>query len=124
MEFSRQEYWSGLPFPSPEGLPYPEAESGSSAKQAESLPSKPPGKPHCIQSLIENALYSIHTICVCILLLRKIMKETWEFLMIIETLRSAIQIFQKVNIGFTMILTGNGMVMKGIFLLKWILLYH
>ena len=52
------------------------------------------------------------------------MKETWEFLMIIETLRSAIQIFQKVNIGFTMILTGNGMVMKGIFLLKWILLYH
>ena len=52
------------------------------------------------------------------------MKETWEFLMIIETLRSAIQIFQKVNIGFTMILTGNGMVIKGIFLLKWILLYH
>ena len=29
MEFSRQEYWSGLPFPSPEDLPHPGIESGS-----------------------------------------------------------------------------------------------
>ena len=45
MEFSRQEYWSGLPFPSPEDLPKPGIEPGSPALQADALPSKPPGKP-------------------------------------------------------------------------------
>ena len=45
MGFSRQEYWSGLPFPSPGDLPDPGIEPGSSALQADSLPSKPPGKP-------------------------------------------------------------------------------
>ena len=35
MEFSRQEYWSGLPFPSPEDLPDPEIESRSPALQAD-----------------------------------------------------------------------------------------
>ena len=44
MEFSRQEYWSGLPFPSPEDLPNPRIEPGSSALQADALPSEPPGK--------------------------------------------------------------------------------
>ena len=42
MGFSRQEYWSGLPFPSPEGLPDPGIEPGSPALQADSLPSEPP----------------------------------------------------------------------------------
>ena len=40
-EFSRQEYWSGQPFPSPENLPYPGAEPGSPALQADSLPLSP-----------------------------------------------------------------------------------
>ena len=44
MEFSRQEYWSGLPFPSPEDLPDPGIESGCPALQADTLPSEPPGK--------------------------------------------------------------------------------
>ena len=44
MGFSRQEYWSGLPFPSPGDLPNPEIEPGSSTLQADSLPSEPPGK--------------------------------------------------------------------------------
>ena len=44
MEFSRQEYWSGLPFPSPGALPDPGIELGSPTKQADSLPSEPPGK--------------------------------------------------------------------------------
>ena len=35
MEFSRQEYWSGLPFPSPGGLPDPGIETGSPAMQAD-----------------------------------------------------------------------------------------
>ena len=43
MEFSKQEYWSGLSFPSPEDLPYPGIEPMSPALQANSLPSEPPG---------------------------------------------------------------------------------
>ena len=42
--FSRQEYWSGLPFPSPGDLPDPEIEPRSPALQADALTSEPPGK--------------------------------------------------------------------------------
>ena len=45
MEFSRQEYWSGLPFPSPGDLPDPGIEPGSPTLQADALLSEPPGKP-------------------------------------------------------------------------------
>ena len=45
MEFSRPEYWSRLPFPSPGDFPTLGIEPGSPAVQAESLPSEPPGKP-------------------------------------------------------------------------------
>ena len=45
MEFSRQGSWSGLPFPSPGGLPDGGIEPGSPALQADSLPSEPLGKP-------------------------------------------------------------------------------
>ena len=41
MEFSRQEYWNGLPFPSPGDLPDPGIETASPALQADSLPSEP-----------------------------------------------------------------------------------
>ena len=44
MEFSRQEYWSGVPFPSPGDLPDQGREPRSSALQADSLPSESPGK--------------------------------------------------------------------------------
>ena len=44
MGFSRQEYWSGLPFPSPVNFPDPGIEPKSPALQANSLPSEPPGK--------------------------------------------------------------------------------
>ena len=43
--FSKQEYWSGLPFPSPGDLPDPGIEPRSPALQADALPSEPPGKP-------------------------------------------------------------------------------
>ena len=43
MEFSRQEYWSGKPFPSLEDLPYLGIKPSSPALQADSLPSEPPG---------------------------------------------------------------------------------
>ena len=45
MTFPRQEYWSGLPFPSPGYLPDPRIEPTSPAWQADSLPLEPPGKP-------------------------------------------------------------------------------
>ena len=44
MGFSRQEYCSGLPFPSPGDLPDPGIEPGSPALQADALTSEPPGK--------------------------------------------------------------------------------
>ena len=45
MAFSRQDSWSGLPFPSPGDLPDPGIKPGSPALQADTLPSEPPGKP-------------------------------------------------------------------------------
>ena len=45
MRFSRQEYWSGLPFPSPRDLPDPGIEPGSPALQTDALPFEPPGRP-------------------------------------------------------------------------------
>ena len=45
LESYRQEYWSGLPFPSPGDLPNTETEPGFPALQADALLSEPPGKP-------------------------------------------------------------------------------
>ena len=45
MGFSRQEYWSGLPFPSPGDVPDPGIEPRSPTLQADALTSEPPGKP-------------------------------------------------------------------------------
>ena len=50
MGFSRQEYWSGLPFPFPGDLPDPGIEPGPPTLQADALPSEP-GKPICSHSL-------------------------------------------------------------------------
>ena len=50
MEFSRQEHWTALPFPSPEDLLNPGIEPGSPAMQADFLPSEPPGKPGILEA--------------------------------------------------------------------------
>ena len=50
MGFSRQEYWSGLPFPSPGDLPHPGMEPRSPALKADALQSEPPGKSHVYNS--------------------------------------------------------------------------
>ena len=47
MGFSRQEYWNGLPFPSPRDLSYPGIQPGSPTLQADALLSEPPGKLVC-----------------------------------------------------------------------------
>ena len=47
MGFSRQEYWSGLPFPSPGDLPNPGIEPGSPTLQTGALLSEPPNNKGC-----------------------------------------------------------------------------
>ena len=51
VEFSRQEYWSRLPFPPPGDLPDPGTEPRSPALRADSVMSEPPGKPKLPQTL-------------------------------------------------------------------------
>ena len=57
--FSRQEYWSGLPCPSPVYLPNPGIESRSLALRADSLPSEPPGKPVCCVTVCPQVILFI-----------------------------------------------------------------
>ena len=57
MGFSRQEYWSRLPFPSPGDLPDPGIEPRSPALQADALPSEPPGK-NLVVIKLKALLYS------------------------------------------------------------------
>ena len=54
IEFSKPEYWSGQPFPSPEDLPNPGIETSSPVLQADSLPAESQGKPLCV------------CVCVCV----------------------------------------------------------
>ena len=59
MGFSRQEYWSGLPFPSLGDLPNPGIEPGSPALQTDTLTAELPGKPKNVQTTTQ--LHSSHT---------------------------------------------------------------
>ena len=52
IEFPRQEYWSKLPFPSPEDLPDPGVKCASPALKGEFLTAEPAGKPYCICLLL------------------------------------------------------------------------
>ena len=61
MGFSKQEYWSGLPFPSPGDLPNPGIEPRSPTFQANALTSEPLGKP--LMLLISFTSYS-YLLCV------------------------------------------------------------
>ena len=56
MGFSRQEYWSGLPFPSPGDLPDPGIEPGSPALEADALTSEPQGKPSVVRIGSQNSV--------------------------------------------------------------------
>ena len=57
MRFSRQGYWSGLPFPSPGDLPNPGIEPRSPALQADSLPTELQGKPSLAIYLKYSSVY-------------------------------------------------------------------
>ena len=65
MGFSRQEYWSGLSFPSPGDLPNQEIEPAFPTWQVDFLPSVPPGKPKCIEYQninIHNLIFGLQII--------------------------------------------------------------
>ena len=62
MEFSRKEYRSGQPFPSPGDLPDPEIKPRSPALQADSLPSEPPGKPCLLLPFIFCRIFTAFSI--------------------------------------------------------------
>jgi len=73
MGFSRQEYWNGLPFPSPRNLSNPGIESGSPALQADSLLSEPLGKPILLnlqfstnQSINLGVFVCVCGVCLCV----------------------------------------------------------
>ena len=55
-EFSRQEYWRGLPFPSPGDGPNPVIKPRPSALQADSLPSEPPSEPCLSNSKLSSRI--------------------------------------------------------------------
>ena len=63
--FSRQEYWSGLPFPSPGDLPDLGIKLRSPALQVDSLPCEPLGKPKAPTVYIQMYIIDIYK-CVCI----------------------------------------------------------
>ena len=63
MEFSRQEFWSGLPFPSPGNLPNSGIEPGSPALEADALTSEQPGKPAGAAAAAAKTLQSCPTLC-------------------------------------------------------------
>ena len=58
MGFSRQEYWSGLPFRPPGDLPDSESEPGSPLLQVDSLPTEPPGKSITLLSFQMETVFS------------------------------------------------------------------
>ena len=72
MGFSREEYWSGLPFPSPGDLSDPGTEPVSPALQADTLRSEPPGKPHIpIKLCVHTRVY------VCMLVYSVMCDSLW-----------------------------------------------
>ena len=82
MGFSRQEYWSGLPFPSPGDFPNPGIEPRSPTLQADSLLSEPPGKQGVKVKVAQSCLalwdfmdYTVHGI----LQVRILKWETFPF---------------------------------------------
>ena len=71
MEFSRQEYWSGLPFPSPGDLPNPGIQPGSPSLQADSLLYEPLGESvgalgQGLWIKVKRVLLKLHCMCVSV----------------------------------------------------------
>ena len=102
MEFSRQEYWSGLPFPSPGNLPYPGIEPGSPTLQADSLLSKPQGKPRDINYLILNYRLNAIIFSLSFVLNALIIKISFGFLVELDK-----EIIRKLKVAIIILLEGK-----------------
>ena len=76
MEFSSQEYWSGLPFLSVGDLPNPEIQQRSLALQADSLLSEPPG--HKDFHSITESLALRETNCRILCTVSSLERPTWQ----------------------------------------------
>ena len=59
MEFSRQEYWNGLPFPFPRYIPNSGIKPMSPALQTDSLPFEPSGKPKIAQETLNQEIQGV-----------------------------------------------------------------
>ena len=108
MGFSRREYWSGLPFPSPGDLLDPGIEPKSPTLQADSLPSEPAGKPHelHIQSIILKQYDTPRSSCIYMRRAR-IKKQVYDMLketsLVVQWLRLCAS-----NAGGTGLIPGRG----------------
>ena len=89
IEFSRQEYWSWLPFPFPGDLPDPGIEPRFPALQADSLPSEPLGKPivdlamtkkHALFPFRHTPTKPHHTLLRTLVRMTKLSYFAWDFL--------------------------------------------
>ena len=80
--FSRQEYWSGLPFPSPGDLPDPGIKPRSPVLQADTLTSEPPGKQfQFFLRLFSNAIFSKkHSLSLSYLISSELLQPSLLFL--------------------------------------------
>ena len=88
MGFSRQEYWSGLPCPSPGDLPDPGIEPGSPTLQTDSLPSEPPGNP-CLGNWTTTNVSKTYVIVLWPLMGRTVLSAVWKTVFQITILRLA-----------------------------------
>ena len=86
MRFRRQEYWSGLPFPSPEDLPNPGLEPGSSALQVDYLPCPLPSS--IIMYMQHNYVETMYTLHVYGVDLHQPMNALLPVLSLFRTLSS------------------------------------
>ena len=66
IQLSRQEYCSGLPFPSPGDLPDPGIKPRSPASQADALPAEPPGKPGSDELLTDKEIEAPRLLVTCL----------------------------------------------------------
>ena len=83
MGFSRQECWSGLPFPSPGDLPDPGIKPGSPALQADALLSEPPGK-HSNKVIFLQIIHGVKDLTLWTITHHHVGLLLWEFFFSME----------------------------------------
>ena len=79
MEFSKQDYWSGLPCPTPGDLPDPRIEPSLPVSQVDFLPIEPPESPYiCLCVYVYIYIYIYGCVCVCMKEKVKVMYDSLQ----------------------------------------------